>query len=46
VHVAVLFAASVAVQLIVVVPRGKAEPEGGEQTTLTLPQLSEAVGGG
>jgi hypothetical protein len=34
---------SVAVQLTVVVPTGKVEPEGGEQVTTTPGQLSEPV---
>jgi hypothetical protein len=38
--------ASVAVQLTVVTPRLKLEPDGGEQTAVTPGQLSEAVGGG
>src|SRR5512134_4022231 len=45
-HVAVLPAASVAVQVTVVVPGGKQEPEGGTQTTVTPGQLSLATGGG
>jgi hypothetical protein len=35
---------SEAVQVTVVVPAGKQKPEGGEQTTVALPQLSVAVG--
>ena len=35
---------SEAVQVTVVVPGEKQEPEGGEQATVALPQLSEAVG--
>jgi len=38
--------ASVAMQVTVVVPTGKTEPEGGLQTTVTPGQLSVAVGGG
>jgi hypothetical protein len=38
--------ASVAVQVTVVQPTGKLDPEGGLQTTLTAPQLSDAMGGG
>jgi hypothetical protein len=36
-HEAVLPAASVAVQVTVVVPTGKTEPDGGLQTMTTLP---------
>ena len=43
-HVDVLFEASVAVQLTVVAPTGKVEPETGEQTTVVPGQLSEVVG--
>jgi hypothetical protein len=43
VQVAILLEASVAVQLTVVVPAGKVEPEGGVQTTVGVPQLSVAV---
>ena len=43
-HEAVLPEASVAVQVTVVVPTGKADPEGGTQTTVTPGQLSDAVG--
>src|SRR5438128_4687072 len=43
VQVAVLLLASVAVQVTVVVPTGKQEPDGGVQTTVTPGQLSEAV---
>jgi hypothetical protein len=42
----VLPEASVAVQVTVVTPVGKQEPEGGVQTTVTPGQLSDAVGGG
>lgn len=42
-QVAVLPAASVAVQVTVVVPTGKHDPEGGLQTTPTPGQLSLAV---
>jgi len=42
---AVLPEGSVAVQVTVVVPTGKGEPDGGLQTTVAE-QLSEAVGGG
>lgn len=45
-QVAVLPEASVAVQVTVVVPTGKVEPEGGTHTVVTPGQLSEAVGGG
>ena len=38
--------ASIAVQVTVVVPTGKNEPEGGEQLVVAPGQLSEAVGGG
>src|SRR3954471_23227793 len=37
---------SVAVQMTVVAPSGKGEPEGGTQTTLARPQLSFAMGDG
>ena len=37
---------SVAVQVTVVVPFGKQEPEGGLQTTVTPGQLSVAIGVG
>jgi hypothetical protein len=43
-QVAVLALASVAVQVSVVVPTGKLEPEGGLQTTVTPGQLSLATG--
>jgi hypothetical protein len=46
VQVAVLPELSVAVQVTVVVPLGKVEPEGGLQTTVTPGQLSAAVGVG
>ena len=36
---------SEAVQVTVVMPDGKQEPEAGEQVTVALPQLSVAVGG-
>ena len=45
-QVAVLPAASVAVQVMDVVPRGSGEPDGGTQAVVTPGQLSEAVGGG
>jgi hypothetical protein len=41
---AVLFEASVAVQVTVVTPLGKLEPLLGEQVTVAPGQLSEAVG--
>jgi hypothetical protein len=37
---------SEAVQVTVVVPDGKQVPDGGEQVTVALPQLSVAVGVG
>jgi hypothetical protein len=43
-QVAVLPAASVAVQVTVVVPTGKQEPEGGLQVTVAPEQLSVAAG--
>jgi hypothetical protein len=43
-QVAVLFEASVAVQVTVVAPIGKADPEGGLQTTVGTEQLSVATG--
>ena len=43
-HVAVLPEVSVAVQVTVVVPTGRADPEGGEQLVVTPGQLSAAVG--
>ncbi len=43
-HVAVWLAVSVAVQLTVVVPTGKIEPEGGVQATVTLPLPPEVTG--
>jgi hypothetical protein len=46
VQLAVLPDSSVAMQVTVVVPTGKVEPEGGVQAADTLGQLSEAVGGG
>nr|WP_252285716.1 hypothetical protein [Priestia megaterium] len=45
-HVEVFPAASVAVQVTVVVPTGKKEPEAGVHIAVTPGQLSEAVGGG
>jgi hypothetical protein len=45
-QLAVLAAASVAVQLTVVVPSGKLEPEAGTQAVVTPGQLSVAVGAG
>lgn len=45
-QVAVLLAASVAVQVTVVVPSGNDEPLGGTQAVVTPGQLSLAVGGG
>jgi hypothetical protein len=36
---------SIAVQVTVVVPGAKQVPDGGEQVTVALPQLSVAVGG-
>ena len=45
-QVAVRLAASVAVQVTVVVPTGKLDPEVGEQLVITPKQLSEAVGAG
>ena len=44
VHEPVLPDESVAVQVTVVVPSGKPEPEAGTQTTVALPQLSLPVG--
>ena len=46
VQVAVLPDVSVAVQVTVVVPFGKNEPEAGVQEAVTPGQLSLAVGGG
>ena len=46
VQVLVFPAASVAVQVTVVVPGRKKEPDAGEQTVVTAEQLSLAVGGG
>ena len=43
VQVDLLPAASVAVEVTVVMPIGKAEPEGGLETTVTPGQLSVAV---
>jgi hypothetical protein len=45
-QLAVLPEVSVAVQVTVVVPAGKIEPDGGTQATVTPGQLSEAVGAG
>jgi hypothetical protein len=45
-QVAVLPEASVAVQVTVVQPMAKVEPEGGTHMVVTPGQLSEAVGGG
>jgi len=45
-QLAVRPAASVAVQVTVVVPAGRTDPLGGLQTTVTPGQLSEAVGVG
>jgi hypothetical protein len=45
-QLAVLPEASVAVQVTVVVPSGKLDPEAGEQTGVTAGQLSLAEGGG
>jgi hypothetical protein len=42
-QVAVLPDISVAVQVTVVVPNGKVDPEAGEQATVTIGQLSVAV---
>jgi hypothetical protein len=44
VHCAVLFELSVAVQVTVVVPLLKVDPEAGLQATLTPRQLSDPVG--
>ena len=41
-----LLAVSVAVQVTVVAPKGKMEPEGGKQATVTPGQLSWAAGNG
>jgi hypothetical protein len=46
VQVLVFPAASVAVQVTVLVPTGKVVPEGGLQTAVTPGQLSVAVGAG
>lgn len=46
VHEALLPAASVAVQVTLLVPMGKRLPEGGLQMTVPPEQLSEAVGAG
>src|SRR5262249_48359976 len=45
-HAAVLPEASVAVQVTVLTPSGKHDPDGGLQAVVTPGQLSEAVGGG
>lgn len=45
-HIAVLFAASFAVQVTVLTPGGKLEPLGGEQLEVTVKQLSETTGDG
>jgi hypothetical protein len=45
-HDAVLPAISVAVQLTVVTPAGKMDPDGGLHTVITDEQLSLAVGAG
>jgi hypothetical protein len=45
-QVAVLPAASVAVQVTVVVPRRNAEPDGGRQATIAPEQLSLKTGAG
>ena len=45
VQVAVLLDASVAVQVTVLVPIGKVEPDAGVQPTDVVPQLSVVVGG-
>jgi len=45
-QLAVLADISVAMQVTVVVPRGKVEPEGGLHAVDTPGQLSAAVGGG
>jgi hypothetical protein len=45
-HVAVFPDASVAVQVTVVVPSWKVEPEAGTHIAVTPGQLSEMVGGG
>jgi hypothetical protein len=42
----VLPAASVAVQVTVVIPVGKLDPDGGLHTTIAPEQLSANVGGG
>ena len=43
---AILPEVSVAVQVTVVIPSGKALPDGGVHTTLTTPQLSVTLGAG
>src|SRR4030095_14001962 len=45
-QVAVLSAVSVAVQVTVVVPTGKVDPDAGLQSTLMSEQLSDACGAG
>lgn len=45
-HVAVFPVASVLVQVVVVVPTGNTDPEGGMQAVVTPAQLSEVVGAG
>lgn len=45
-HDAVRFAASVAVQVTVVMPTGKLDPDAGTQLTVAPEQLSETVGAG
>ena len=45
-HVAMLPDASVALQVTVVVPTGKQDPDGGMHDVVTPGQLSLAVGGG
>jgi len=45
-HAAVFPEESVAVQVTVVVPTGKFEPEAGTQVTFVTAQLSEVVGAG
>jgi hypothetical protein len=44
VHVVMLFDASVAVHVTVVVPTGNCDPAGGLHTTVGVPQLSVATG--
>jgi hypothetical protein len=45
-HEAMLPEGSAAVQMTVVTPEEKVEPDGGVQTTLCMEQLSSTVGGG